>query len=225
MKKPLLIIASIFLILISCSESKPANFERESFKAKLMRGTLLVLAMFHFMVIQAQDSKFSASLSYPLPIDDNSFKEYTGIVDLEVQYVFYDTGKFSFGTSLNGSYFAQRTNYINPTFTIKENIFLVQPKVLTIFKIGQAQDFRPFLGIGYALALYDIGFDVSNGPPDENVGKGGFTINSGITIEIPKQLYLIAQLDYSKFSDTEGGLNIDFSNNLTIFKLGVGYRF
>lgn len=225
MKKPLLLIASLFPFITSCSESKSVKFERGSSISKVMRSVLFVLTMFLFIGIQAQDSKFSVSLSYPLPIDDNSFKEYTGIVDLEVQYVFFDTGKFSFGTSLNGSYFAQRTNYINPTFTIKENILLVQPKVLTIFKIGQAQDFRPFLGIGYALALYDIGFGVSNGPPDENVGKGGFTINSGITIELPKQLYLIAQLDYSKFSDNEGGLNIDFSDNFTIFKLGIGYRF
>nr|WP_299167145.1 outer membrane beta-barrel protein [uncultured Allomuricauda sp.] len=175
--------------------------------------------------VTAQDNKFSITLAYPLPISDSEFSEYTGIADLGLQYGFYESGPWQLGAALHGAYFVQSSNFVNPTFTLDENVLLFQPKLFATLKIGQGEEFRPFFAVGYTLAIYSVDFNVQNGPPDENEAKGGLNLSAGATVEISNRLFAIAQYDYINFSDTNGGINIDFSKSLGIAKLGLGYRF
>lgn len=173
----------------------------------------------------AQNSPFSVSLSYPVALADGFFNEYTGIADFGFQSRLYELKNWQFGVSFNSSYFIKSTNFVNPSFTLDENILLLQPKLFTSFKIGEGQEFKPFFTLGYSLAIYGLKFQFQNGPPDENEAKGGINIGVGATIEISKHLFLIAQYDYIDFNNTDGGLNLTFSNNFGIAKAGLGYRF
>ncbi|MBS9462831.1 porin family protein [Flagellimonas sp. 389] len=185
----------------------------------------LVLAFLFTAGLNAQSSNFSATLSYPLPLVDTNFNDYTGIADVGLQYGFYESGRWQLGASLSGAYFVQSTDFINPTFTLDENILLLQPKVFAAASVSEGKEFMPFVAVGYALAIYSLDYNIQNAPPDENEAKGGLNLSAGAIVELTKRLFAIAHYDYINFSDTSGGLNIDFSENLGMAKLGLGYRF
>jgi opacity protein-like surface antigen len=190
-----------------------------------MKKLILLLLVIFTKNIFSQNTNISATISYPITLADTDFNRYTGIADIGIEYLFYEDSSLEIGTSFNTSYFVQKTNFTNPSFTLNENIFLFQPNFFLSFKMSQEKDVKPFLSIGYVLATYDLDFNVANGPPDERESKGGLNIGGGVRIEISEQLFVLGKFDYVGFNDKEDGINLKFSNNFSAAKLGLGYRF
>lgn len=190
-----------------------------------MPKTILLLALF-FGVFSttAQDSKVSATLSYPLSIGDNFLKEYKGYVDLGLQYRFVNLGPVHFGVGANiGFLGVTDPPGTNGRFTA----MLVQPKLFAELVLGTKGQFRPSLGLGYGYNRFNTRLDntgIANSEFDRSYE--GAIVNLGMAYHISKRIFIQAQYDRARINrsfDFTGDKS--FISRGTLIKIGVGYNF
>lgn len=70
-----------------------------------MRNFLIASLLFASISFNSfsQETGLSATVSYPITVGDNFLKEYTGFVDVGVQYRFWDLEVVNLGISINPS--------------------------------------------------------------------------------------------------------------------------
>jgi len=180
---------------------------------RLVKLALLILAS---TSLYAQQGKFSATLSYPMPLGNNMFDRNTGVLDAGVQYRFVNAGMVNLGGSLNVGYYS----YTISSLEFKEKDFLIQPRV---FAELQVATFRPFAGVGYTFTRFHQEFDNGGSVVDNN--WNGVNLNVGASLDILPRVFLLAQFDYVKLSGG-AGLPKDFPEvtNIYVFKIGAGIR-
>ncbi len=169
----------------------------------------------------AQKGKFSAALSYPLPISDTYFKEnYTGNIDIGAQYRFANSEFLNFGVSANASFYA----FENENFTTQPDINarFVQPRLFGELHVGRL---RVQVGGGYSFATFSTENALEPGRTEKvKDNTNGLNANVAISVDIIKGLFVVAQYDYIKISAFGSLEDIDFNRQVNLFKVGLGYR-
>lgn len=181
-----------------------------------------LVILFAGLATHAQDANFSATVGYPLAVGDNFLKSYTGIVDVGAQVRFIKAGPVQIGVSGNANFF-NRNNTLS-TFSYKEQVILVQPRVFGELNSQILLGFRPFLGAGYSFmtSKFKAG---SNQTPDTSDSTGGVNINIGSAYDITNSFFVFVSFDYVNVSRDNPTINYDFFSTANIIKLGAGIRF
>ena len=172
----------------------------------------------------AQNTKFSATISYPLPIGDNFLEAYTGYVDIGAQYRFLDFNVVQVGVSANLSLIGLD----NPEIA-NENLSgtLIYPRLFAEFPLGREGAFRPIVGLGYGInSLEENDSSMGIGIMQVKNTYEGLILNIGASYDVWESLFIIAQFDWADIdrgSVAQG--NESFSSRGMLIKLGAGYRF
>jgi opacity protein-like surface antigen len=175
--------------------------------------------------LAAQDSKFSVEANYPVSFGDSFFAEgYEGLIDIGVDYKFFNFGIINLGASFNGGIF-NLTEDNRPPF-IDVSVYMVQPRVFGELYLEALSRLRPSVGLGYSFMIYNITssqitLESTNGTETES----GINLNLGLSFDITKKLFIQAQYDFIQLSDQEGIPNSSVNSKINIFKAGLGYRF
>lgn len=190
-----------------------------------MQKILLLFATFSITLnIYEQDSKVSATLSYPLTIGDNFLNEYSGYLDVGLQYRFLQLEPFNFGISVNTSMLRVSNREDEGD---KLSALLIHPKLFGEFLIGPNGKLRPSFGVGYGFNKFN---NQSNATREVlshyNQVFEGVLINLTVAYHISKHLFILAQYDRAKIkrSFVELG-DQNFNHSGTLLKIGVGYNF
>ncbi|TLF46454.1 outer membrane beta-barrel protein [Maribacter aurantiacus] len=170
----------------------------------------------------AQDRKFSTTLGYPIAVGDNFLKSYTGIIDVGAQVRFLKAGPVHIGISGNANFF-NRNNTLS-TFSYKEQVILVQPRVFGELNSKVLLGFRPFLGAGYSFMTSKFKAN-SNQTPDSSDNTGGVNINIGSAYDITNRFFVFVSFDYINVSRDNPNIDNSFFNIANILKFGAGIRF
>lgn len=173
-------------------------------------------------LVQAQDEKLSVTVAYPLPLGDNFLSEYSGVADLGVQYRFLEEGTVTVGLSANAGYFSW--NRTLSQLTIKDQLFLVQPRVFGELNAQAISGFRPFLGLGYSILVSKTKFD-SDQTSDTSDSTGALNVNFGAAYDFTDKLFGFVSYDYLNVSRDNPNLQPSYFIRGNVLKLGVGLRF
>ena len=191
-------------------------------KQKLLLTFFLIFTIKSF----SQDSKLSIELSYPIPIDNNFIGEnYSGIIDVGVDYRITNLNPVSIGISLNGGVLVNNSNQNNGFQDFKVTSYVIQPRLFGELDLESLDKFHPSVGLGYTIMVFDAsgtnnGFDVSDASDSQN----GFNFNFGLAYDITEKLFVQAQYDFVKLGAENDVPDIKFNTNVNILKIGLGYR-
>lgn len=195
--------------------------------------------VFISLITYAQDQKWSVEANYPFTLKTApAIGEINGVLDLGAKYRFIDVGIFKLGAGVNISYFREYDNFTYGSqngdvfFDYKKNIVILQPKVFGELEIPNSK-LKPHLGLGYSILFNntysnnnnDIVYDLPTS------SDGGLNINLGLSYDITKRIFVQVQWDYFwmhyKGTTNLSGESYSFSirENLSIFKVGIGFRF
>ncbi len=180
--------------------------------------TILFSALILVSFANAQDSKFSAILGYPIALGDNFLANYTGIVDAGLQYRFLESSAINFGISTNAGYFK------NNNGTSKDNVLLVQPRAFGEVNAEALNGFRPFFGLGYTFVSSKIVLN-SDQTPDIKDNTGAINFNLGAAYDITQSLFGYISYDYLNISRDNPNQDNSYFKSVNILKLGLGLRF
>ncbi len=172
----------------------------------------------------AQDSKVSATLSYPITVGDNFLKDYKGYVDLGFQYRFVNFGPVNLGVGANVGFLGVTDP---PETNGRFTAMLVQPKLFAEFILGAQGQFRPSLGLGYGFNRLKSRFD-NTGLAISELDRTyeGAILNLGLAYHISQRIFILAQYDRAIINrgfDFTGDKS--FVSRATLIKIGVGYNF
>jgi len=188
-----------------------------------VKNVFCIASFFCVFNLFAQDSKFSITLSYPYPFDKNFVgTNYTGVLDLGVQYRFVDAGLVKIGASMNGSYLvfpdnpAPQVNKINATF--------IQPRVFGELSLPSLDKFSPTFGIGYTFTSFKGNFVLIEGPGSFKENYNGLNLNLGFFYDITDRFFTHLHYDFIKVSSAEGAPDVKQNTNINLIKIGVGFR-
>lgn len=190
-----------------------------------MRKIIFVLIIVNsFYSLIAQNEKFSARLSYPIPLGDNFVSEnYSGIIDVGLKYTLFSSGVFSSGLSTNFSYLTyENTNFNLP---VRVNATLLAPRIFIDIHSPMLKKFTPTFGIGYSFNNFTTKetVEVASPIPDEN--EGGFTFNIGCSYSLNDYIFTFLSYDYFKTSRSDNVPDINFNTQINIVRVGVGVKF
>ncbi len=196
-------------------------------KQRFLLIFLLIISIKSF----SQDSKLSVELNYPFPIGDNFLgKNYIGIIDAGVKYRFLNLDVIKVGASLNsGIYAISGSSVLSQTTDVYT--FSFSPRVCAEFNIKSIPLLHPYLGIGYSIMhfrCYNTGINEGefiSGKTLTVINQHGINLNMGFTIDINSQLFAQLQYDFIRLKNKEDELNTNYNRNISLLKVGLGYRF
>lgn len=193
-------------------------------KQKLLLTVLLIFSIKSF----SQSSKFSLELNYPIPIEKNFVGEnYNGIIDFGLKYRFLNLDFLNIGASLNVGVLKKskddRIQFIDVT------AFTIQPRIFAELDSESLTKFHPSVGLGYTLMSFNVsGIDALN--PDDpslsssNQTERGINLSLGVAYDITNKLFAQVQYDFIKIGVDNEVPDIKYNTNVTILKIGLGYR-
>ena len=193
-------------------------------KQKWLVTLLLIFTIKSF----SQDSKFSIEAHYPIPLGDNFIGEsYKGIIDVGARYRFSHLTFVNIGASLNGGVLRNDTN-INDGFVdldVRVISYMIQPRIFAELDLASITTLHPFIGLGYTFMIFDAsgahnGVDVS--ALDET--RSGINVNLGVAYDINEKLSIQVQYDFVRLGVNGEVLDSAFNKNVTLLKIGLGYR-
>ncbi|MDC6390944.1 outer membrane beta-barrel protein [Maribacter sp. PR1] len=185
--------------------------------------SVLLIAFTSFSAF-SQGTGLSATISYPITVGDNFLNEYTGFVDVGVQYRFWDLNVVNLGISINASF----VGIPNPENEGEEfRGMLIHPTLFGEFPLGRNGEFKPIAGIGYGANRFvstrnDDGFgDVTFKSTWE-----GIVLTAGASYDISQRFFVVALFDWAEINRSTITVSDDaFDNRGNIIKIGLGYRF
>ena len=145
-------------------------------------------------------------------------------MDVGLQVRFINAGPIKIGLSANAGYFS-RSNELDPAFTIKGKVYLIQPRVFAELQLESLTKLKPFAGLGYSLNLLDIEYEDAQNPHDYDDSTGGINVNIGAAYDFTNRFFALVQFDFLKVSRDNPNQNNDFFRNSNILKVGLGLRF
>lgn len=189
----------------------------------MKKSILLLVLIFSAYTSLAQDSKFSATLSYPLTIGDNFLEEYSGYVDVGLQYSFVNLEIVRFGISANATFLAiTQPENEGEKFTS----FLIHPKLFGELLLGQDRKIRPSLGVGYGFNKFNNRSDTTGtGLSDINRVYEGIVLSLGLAYNVSERIFILAQYDWAKIDRSLSVFGEEsFTSRGNLIKIGVGLR-
>jgi|GEM_PF-4577950 len=183
---------------------------------------LFLIILFAGLITYAQDSKFSATVGYPIAVGDNFLEQYSSIIDVGAQYRFLEAGSVNIGVSANASFFSRSTTL---NTTIKRRLVLVQPRVFGELNGDILKGFRPSLGLGYTISSIASKSE-NDSSVDQTDSSGAINVNLGVAYDITKNLFAFISYDYLRYTeDFPPTLDNSYFGNASFIKLGAGLRF
>lgn len=189
-----------------------------------MKKSILLLALtFSVFTSFAQDSKFSANLSYPITVGDNFINNYSGIIDLGIRYRFVEAGPINIGFSGNFTLLGRSYSEGNVDPGGGVNAMFIEPRVFGELNLESLSGFKPSLGVGYTYLVFTYKDGTQNlNLPNENYN--GFNINLGTTYDITNRFFALAQYEFIKIKNDRAD-QIKYNTNFVLVKFGLGFRF
>lgn len=187
-----------------------------------MKNTLaLICAIVGLSSMQAQDKDWSVELNYPVSIGENFGASNQGLLGLGLKYRFATSGKWRFGSSLDGIWFS--TEFVNdsdPPQIAKVRDLFIQPRFFAALPVTQNRKLQFLVGLGWA--IYRISEENFIG--ERSTGKtvnwnSGLNANTGLTFDISNSWFLATQFDLILSSGETADRTIG------LMKIGAGYRF
>lgn len=186
---------------------------------------------FTCIVLHAQDQKWSVEANYPFTLDDGTFSNNDGAIDLGIKYRFFRTDLVRLGLDLNGGFVYDKAGNNNED-TFKSKTYLFQPKLFAEFSVPFAPKWHPMVGVGYSVVSNNFSGSISGTDfSDRSGADGGFNFDIGISYDISSRFFLqlkydmiLLQVKDEVVFDNER-INIDFRENIDRLKIGVGFRF
>ncbi|MDF4203989.1 outer membrane beta-barrel protein [Maribacter sp. SA7] len=161
----------------------------------------------------SQDSKITAELNYPIPIDNNFLGEnFNGIVDLGIKFRFIDLNPIKVGASFNGGILTRKTDFQGANVSN----YILQPRIFGELNLESIEKIHPHLGLGYTIMV----FDFAGGSDNQN----GFNLNFGFTYDFSEKFFAQLQYDFVRLGVEDNVPNTKFNTNVNILKIGIGYR-
>lgn len=183
----------------------------------------LLFASFTFNTF-SQETGLSTTVSYPITVGDNFLKEYTGFVDVGVQYRFWDLEVVNLGISVNASF----VGIPNPENEGEEfRGMLIHPTLFGEFPLGRNGEFKPIAGIGYGANRF-VSTRNDNGFGDVTFKRTweGIVLTVGASYDVSQRLFVIALFDWAEINRSTITVSDDsYDNRGNIIKIGLGYRF
>ncbi len=130
------------------------------------------------------------------------------VINLGLKYRLVETGFLHLGLGIDAGYFTEPPFFAR--FNTNENLFLLQPKLVSEFDLPFSKNLKPTLGLGYSFFA---------GSSLGSSSFGGFNLNLGLTYNISDKWYIQFQYDYVSLKEID---SVEGFNN---FRLGVGFRF
>jgi hypothetical protein len=193
-----------------------------------MKHYLLIFStLFTFFLSQSQERKFSLEANYPLPIDDGFvFQNYTGIIDLGLKSRFYETNVLSLGAGINGGMLIANFNTYDTK--IKTTNYIVQPKVITEFKLKNSK-IHPYVSLGWSFMTFvaegnTSSLDGEQTKIDDSNGQGGMNLTSGALFDVGKRFFINFQLDFTNLNKKGNIPNTIYNTQVLLLKAGIGFR-
>ena len=193
-------------------------------KQKLLLALLLIFSIKSF----SQDSKFSLELNYPIPIDENFIgKNYNGIIDLGLKYRFSNLSFLNIGASLNAGILKNSKNDRGQPFDV--TAFAIQPRIFAELDSESLTKFHPSIGLGYTFMTFNASGIDSFNPDNPNSSsssqtESGINLNLGVVYDITDRLFAQVQYDFVKIGVDNEVPDIKYNTNISILKIGLGYR-
>lgn len=172
-----------------------------------------------FQCAFSQSSKLSATLSYPYPFDSNFVgRNYTGVVDLGVQYRFVEIAPVAVGGSLNASYLVF-SDHPSPQLE-KINATFIQPRIFGELHMPGLRDFRPSLGVGYSFTNFKG--KGAGGAEDVQENLSGINLNLGFYFDVTDRFFTHLHYDFIKVNSPDSVPNVKENTNINQLKIGIG---
>ena len=179
--------------------------------------------------LTAQLGKFSASLNYPLTLNDEDLKEvYNGTIGAEVFYQLATAGPIKFDLGVSGTFLDGDPRVPNSiTFFSKVRSTLIQPKIQARIDAPGLSKFHPTLALGYTAQF--VSYDIQLGREDEGrdlrENFSGFNASLGFQYDFGKLIFFTLQYDYTTLSNIEetGDRSKDIES-IGLLKAGLGVR-
>tara|TARA_B110000285_G_C14821839_1_gene466887 strand:- start:88 stop:675 length:588 start_codon:yes stop_codon:yes gene_type:complete len=193
-------------------------------KQKLLLALLLIFSIISF----SQDSKFSLELNYPIPVDENFIgKNYNGIIDLGLKYRFSNLSFLNIGASLNAGILKNSKNDRVQHFDV--TAFAIQPRIFAELDSESLTKFHPSIGLGYTFMTFNASGIDSFNPDNPNSSsssqtESGINLNLGVVYDITDRLFAQVQYDFVKIGVDNEVPDIKYNTNISILKIGLGYR-
>jgi opacity protein-like surface antigen len=190
---------------------------------KIVGGVLLLLVG----IVSAQQKKISLEANYPILVDQNFMgKHFKGKADLGVKYRFATIKSFQIGVGINGSYFVNDGKPAPSFIQYEMRVYMVQPKIFVEYRHMKLQKWC----ISFALGYTTMDFKGSATTFEEQISsfreaRQGINTTLGLTYDLTKNLFSQIQYDFSKMKVKDGFPDVDYNTNVTILKVGLGYRF
>lgn len=186
---------------------------------------LAFFALFSFNIFAQDSNKVSIELRYPTPIDNNFIGDsYTGIFDIGARYHFTSMNNFNIGVSLHSGMLRKSSSNELPYST---NTYSIQPGAFLSYKSDKLGPFSFYSGLGFTSLIFKSKLDKkhNNGflESEESNTQHGFHVNLGTRCSISNRLYIHAQYEFIKLSNSNDVLDIDYNSNINLLKIGFGY--
>lgn len=175
-------------------------------------------------------------MAYPISVGSNEVSNYTGILDVGVQARFIELGLVQLGVSANIDYLRNSSTVLPPTSfdqldpivqeplaaKITETGLFIQPRVFAELNLT-ARKLKPFVGLGYSFTNFKSKNSASGEKSTGN--SGGLNTNIGLAYYFSDAWFAHAQYDYIRRNQESIFADTDYVNNISLIKIGLGYRF
>ena len=189
---------------------------------------LLILLIIISIKSFSQVTKVSLELNYPEPIDENFIgKNYKGIVDFGLKYRFTNLDFLNIGASLNASILKNSKGDRFQPFEVTS--FSIQPRLFTELHSKTFTKFHPSTGLGYTFMIFNAS-EITNFDPENSdtasktKTESGINLNLGMAFDITNTLFAQVQYDFVKINLDKNIPDIKYNTNVSILKIGLGYR-
>ena len=179
-------------------------------------------------ICYGQDQRWSATISYPIPIDQNFIgQNYTGFIDLGMRYSIVNYTYLSIASSFNASLFSNNDNLdITSISNFKAIMYYLEPKLSAVATVPSLELVHPYFGLGYSFLLFKIsGINQDLGIIEDGETLTGFSFNAGFKIDVSNRVFLILDYDFTKVKQENLVPDTRYNRNINVIKLGTGIRF
>jgi outer membrane protein W len=111
---------------------------------------------------------------------------------------------------------------------IKTTNYIVQPKVITEFKLKNSK-IHPYATLGWSFMTFvaegnTSSLDGEQTKIDDSNNQGGINLTSGALFDVSKRVFINFQFDFTNLNKKGNIPNTSYNTQVLLLKAGVGFR-